>query len=46
MKYSLGGDEEMGSRSHYFVDIEYLEFQTFLNDIFHTRCFENRRNFN
>ena len=43
MKYSLGGDEEMGSRSHYFVDIEYLEFQTFLNDI----CFENhRKNFN
>ena len=26
MKYSLGGDEEMGSRSHYFVDIKYLEF--------------------
>ena len=34
MKYSLGGDEEMGSRSHYIVDIKYLEFQTILeNDI-------------
>ena len=42
MKYSLGGDEEMGSRSHYFVDIKYLEFLTIFEYVIsHTIYYES-----